>query len=137
MLKSYVLGSFVFGVIAVGLVWDEPAEAKVVTFLGGVLFWSFILSLILGLNYVLLPRRVHRIFLQQKALHDEVRIQWNDEGISFESGRGSSRFLWSDFVRIAENQKAIVLLQSDALFNFIPKRVLSADEVASIMACRG
>ncbi len=30
-----------------------------------------------------------------------------------------------------------MLLQSDALFNFIPKRVLSADEVASIMAFRG
>ncbi|MBP2513717.1 YcxB family protein [Sphingomonas sp. PvP018] len=75
--------------------------------------------------------------MQQKALHDEVAIQWGDEGISFESGRGSSRFLWGDFIRIAENQKAIVLLQSDALFNFIPKRILSADEVASIMAYRG
>lgn len=137
MLKSYVVGGFVFGLIAVGLVWNEPAGSKVVTFLGGVLFWTLILSLILTLNYVLLPRRVRRIFVQQKALHDKVSIQWGDEGISFETGRGSSRFLWSDFVRIAENQKAIVLLQSDALFNFIPKRVLSADEVASIMAYRG
>lgn len=50
MLKSYVLGSFVFGIIAVTLVWDEPADAKVLTFLGGVLFWTLILSLILALH---------------------------------------------------------------------------------------
>jgi len=137
MLKSYVLGSLVFGVIAVGLVWDEPAVAKLVTFLGGVLFWTLLLTLILMLNYLLLPRRVRRIFVQQKTLHDEVAIEWNDQSISFTSRRGASRFLWSDFLRVAENQKAIVLLQSDVLFNFIPKRVLSADDVASIMAYRG
>jgi hypothetical protein len=55
MLKSYVLGSFVFGIIAVTLVWDEAADAKVLTFLGGVLFWTLILSLILALHYILLP----------------------------------------------------------------------------------
>lgn len=93
MLKSYVVGGFVFGLIAVGPPWNEPAGSKVVTFLGGFLFWTLILSLILTLNYVLLPRRVRRIFVQQKALHDEVSIQWGDEGISFETGRGSSRFL--------------------------------------------
>ena len=137
MLKSFVVGGFVFGLIAVGFVLDEQAGTKVATFIGGMLFWTLILSLILALNYTILPSRVRRIFMQQKALHDEVAIHWGDDGISFASGRGSSKFLWSDFVRIAENPKAIVLLQSDALFNFIPKRVLSPDEVASIMIHRG
>lgn len=137
MLKSYLLGGLVFGVIAVGLDWQEPVKAKVTTLVDGVLFWTLLLSLILAFNYALLPRRVRRIFVQQKALHDEVAIHWTDESISFESGRGSSRFVWSDFIRIADNKAAIVMLQSDALFNFIPKRALSADQVASIMGHRG
>ncbi|QXT34755.1 YcxB family protein [Sphingomonas sanguinis] len=136
MLRSYAVGGFIFGLMSVGFAWNEPAGAKVIAFLGGVLLWTFFLGIFLSINYVLLPRRTRRIFAQQKNLHNEVALQWGDGGVSFQSEKGSSKFAWSDFIRIAENRNAIILLQSDALFNFIPKRVLSADDVASIMVHR-
>lgn len=125
-----------FGVMSVGLAWSEPAGGKVLTFFGGVIIWTFFLGIFFLMNYLFIPRRARRIFLQQKNLHNEVALQWSDGGVSFKSAKGSSNFSWSDFIRIAENRHAIILLQSDALFNFIPKRVLSSDEVASIMAHR-
>ncbi|MEQ1954556.1 YcxB family protein [Mesorhizobium sp. CN2-181] len=84
--------------------------------------------------HILLPWRVRRIFAQQKSLHDEIHIDWSDEEIAFKSERGYFKFRWNDFVKIAESKEVIILHQSDVMFNFIPKRVLSTDQAASMMS---
>ncbi len=102
-------------------------------FVGGILFWSVFLSIILLNNFLQLPRRIHRIYAQQKALHDLVEVTWTDAEIWMRSSHGNSTFKWSDFLKVYNNEKVVILLQSDALFNFIPVRALSDEQAASII----
>jgi len=100
----------------------------------GAIYWFGLLAIILGLNLLLLPKRFRRIFAQQKSLHGEAHVEWTSEGISFRNVRGHTDLRWSDFVRLVEGRHTILLMQSDALFNFIPKLALSPEESADIMA---
>jgi hypothetical protein len=100
----------------------------------GVAYVALLLSVIWLTCFLLLPRRARRIFAQQKALHDQITIEWSETLITVRSERGATTFKWSDFVRSLENRDIILLFQSDAVFNFVPKRVLSPEQAASIVA---
>jgi hypothetical protein len=100
----------------------------------GVAYGALLLSVIWLTCFLLLPRRARRIFAQQKALHDPIAIEWSEALITIGSNRGTTTFEWSDFVRSLENHEIILLFQSDAVFNFIPKRALSPEQAASIIA---
>ena len=133
LLRTYILGALICGVGAGVLSWDDGWTAALSAALLGALFWVIFLSLIYVSAYVQMPRRSRRVYAQQKSLQVPKQASWDAESLSLTSARGSYRFEWSDFLRIVENDAAILLFQSDALFNIIPKRALSAEQAASIM----
>ena len=135
---AYAFGGAFFAALAVWLAYPELVGALALTAAAaaGVVFWTILLAGILGLNYLLLPRKAHRIFAQHKALHAVTHVRWNEEGIVFETEHGHSRHFWTDFVDMAENETLVLLFQSENLFNFVPKRALSTADAAEL-ASRG
>jgi hypothetical protein len=134
MARIYLIGAAIFGIGGAALLWSDRAIEPALGCLGAILYWTVLLAVGHGLNALLLPRRTRRTFAQQKDLHGPVSIDWSEQGVAIQSARGSARFAWEDFVRVVEGRRAILLFQSDRLYNFIPKRTLTPDQAVQIMA---
>jgi len=130
---SYALGGLVFAFI--GALFSEWVNAGEIVLgaTSGLTFWLLMLTSILTLNYVLIPIRSRRAFKQMKALQNQTDIDWSPERIKLQSKQGSTDLDWRDFIRIAQGKDVILLLQSDFLFNFIPKRALSDEQAADFV----
>jgi hypothetical protein len=130
----FILGAAFFGVGSAVLLGNDIGTGLAAVV--GAAYWFALLAIILLLNFLLLPRRTKRIFRQQKALHEVAEVEWSEESINFRSAQSHATVPWSHFVRLVEGRNMILLMQSDALFNFIPKASLSPEQAASIMAHR-
>ena len=132
--RSYALGGLVLGIVTAYVFSTWQLGSTAIGAAIGVTYWTILLSLILLSAYLRLPRQVKRVYNQQKSLHDITTVRWSDEAISFSSSRANSSFQWADFVRIIKGNEIIILRQSDAMMNFIPLRVLSAQQAEDIAA---
>ncbi|WP_375462821.1 YcxB family protein [uncultured Methylobacterium sp.] len=110
------------------LIGDDPMAVAVIllaSLLGG-----------LALPPIMIRWRVpvvaRRIYAQQRGLHDEIRVHADAFGIGVRSATVEGRTPWSHYLRWREDRRVILLYQSDALFQFIPKRVLSEAEIATL-----
>jgi hypothetical protein len=134
-LRSHAIGATIFAALSVWLLGPDDVNVGMAVLIG-VAYWFGLMSLLLGIIFLRLPRRVRRIFAQQKSLHGEMRVEWLETSISFQTAHGNSNFEWSDYVRLIEGRDTILLMQSDALFNFIPKSAITPDQAATIMASK-
>jgi|WetSurMetagenome_2_1015567.scaffolds.fasta_scaffold113893_2 hypothetical protein len=109
--------------------------------------WSGVASLagwfVLGLalivwtyvgNRWLLPRSVRKQLSHSKGLQDDIVVSWDADRIMFETSRGQSRWSWSDFYRWQESAHGLLLWQSDRIYDYLPKRILTDDQVTGIRA---
>lgn len=76
-----------------------------------------------------------RTFKQQKTLHKPAKLTWNEQGVVMQSEYGDARVPWADFRKTREDQRVILLYESDRLYRLIPKRCLSAAQLADIQSC--
>lgn len=132
MLRAYLMGSALCAAAGLVLAWVLDLSL-ILTALAAAALWPLFLSLVLLAGYLRLPRQARRTFAGQKLLQGDITVEWSDAGISTKSKHGRTRFAWADFIAIVEGHDAILLRQTDTLFTFIPKRILSDEQVASIM----
>ena len=126
----------VFGVIAgLAIAWLLDLSLVLMAVIGFA-SWVLFLSSVLLAAYLRLPGQARRAFAQQKSLQGEVAVKWSDAGISMTSEGGHAQLKWEDFVEIVEGRDAILLRQTDTLFSFIPRRLLSEEQAASIVRHR-
>lgn len=129
VLRAYFLGVVILGGMAgLGaryLLGDSGVLAAVL----GAAYWTIFLTAIFLIGYLRVPPQARRVIREQKSLHGRTEIRWDEERISFTSPRGETRYDWGDYVSIFVGSQAIVLLQSEAMMNFIPTRILAAEQV--------
>ena len=85
------------------------------------LFFLAIIFLILNFA-VYLPWKTRRIYRQQKALHRELRMKFDDVGVTAENENGRSSTPWEDYLKWKQNDQLILLYFSDCLYHMVPKR---------------
>lgn len=93
-------------------------------------FWGYFLILMAPFPWVLaaynyylvLPKRSHRIFHQQKGLQRTYTMQWDDEKLHIEGEREHASIPWSDFLKWREDRTFFLLYSSDVLLRPVPKR---------------
>lgn len=73
-----------------------------------------------------------RTYRVQKSLHGPFMIVWDDEKLHVSGEAGEFRLKWADFFAKVENSQTFLLLESDRLYRFIPKRALTALQIADI-----
>ncbi len=107
----------------------------------GMLRWGGWLVLDLGLviwsvvaNRWLLPPSVRKQLARNKGLQGEQIVYWDAERIVFASVYGEARWPWEDFRRWQESPAGLLLWQSNQLYFYVPKRVLSDIQVSEIRA---
>jgi YcxB-like protein len=90
-----------------------------------ILFFGLFCALIL---FIILPRNVHRIFLQQKTLQIEYKSVISPEIIESTSEIGTARIRLSDFHKYKVDKDLILLYQSQAIFLIFPRRFFTLEE---------
>ena len=82
----------------------------------------FVPLYVLYLRYIFLPKRVKKIFFQQKELSSPFEIEFTDTSMLASNEFGNSTRPWKNFIKWKENKKLLLLYHSDMLYNIIPKR---------------
>ncbi|MDQ2878759.1 MAG: YcxB family protein [Pseudomonadota bacterium] len=123
-------------VVATGAIWalgDDLFNAglsAVISALAG----CACLLLIIGGNFMLLPRRSRRLFRQQKSLHHETRFAWSDSDGRWTSERGNTHTRWDEYYRSTEGGSTILLYLNGQLFQFLPHRAFDPAQIEDLRA---
>jgi hypothetical protein len=62
----------------------------------------------------------------------EVKVTWNADGIEFSQRKASRKQSWQEISHWAESDDTFVMLGKGGMFNPIPKRAFSAEELGEI-----
>ena len=96
---------------------------------------SFLLvALVVILAYLALifmffhPRRIKKIFRQQKSLQSLHSYTAMDEEVFIKSPTSEEKLPWDHFTKWKEGKNLFVLYLSDVMFHIIPKRSFAAPE---------
>jgi hypothetical protein len=120
LLVMAALGMFV-GLAVAGLSGTRNMnDVMLVTI--GMLCWALVVTLViyLTIRYFWIPRFARRVFAQQKDLQSETEISWDDRSFVAANANGSGSLPWADFHRWKQDEAALLLYRSEALFNFLP-----------------
>lgn len=102
-----------------------------------ILSWLvLILCFILGtVHYWLLPRQARRHFRQTSLLSEAMTLSWDEDGFSLAGDRASSRLAWRDLYAWDENDDIVLLMQSEMLYNLVPKSALTNEQTEDLKKC--
>ena len=90
------------------------------------------LPLVWFVPHLLAPMMMRRQFRQSAALRDEQRFEFDDEAVFFSSARGHARLPFAELYAWAETDRLILLSQTEAYFNPVPKPALGEDAAVLI-----
>lgn len=79
------------------------------------------------INFWLVPWQMRRQFRQSAALQDELSLSFDDEAITFTGRRGTTTIPMEEFHAVMDAGDVILLYQTEAFFNPVPKGPLGAD----------
>jgi hypothetical protein len=92
------------------------------------LLFLFIAALQLFLRLIYLPRRVRRVYAQQRNLQLAFETVCTESGIESTNANSSTRLPWNHLIRWKEGATLFVVYQSDLMFNIVPKRCFAQPE---------
>ncbi|WEK04474.1 MAG: YcxB family protein [Candidatus Devosia phytovorans] len=89
-------------------------------------------AIILAWTLWLIPTLARRNFRQQRSLHGDFGYAWTDDKLTVKTEYGSFDMPWSHFPGWTENDKILLLFESDRLYRVFPKRVLSPQQLTDL-----
>jgi hypothetical protein len=110
------------------------------SFLDGITAYEFLLFFFLfamllmavAVQFVVVPRRIKKAFLQFKDFAGAQEYLFTDDGVTVKDQRGESTIPWGKYVKWVEDDTVLLLFQTDNLLNFIPKRCLAGEQMDDI-----
>jgi len=85
--------------------------------------------------FLLIPNATRRTYQAHKLLQRPCTFSWSENGLMVKSDSGDCRLAWSDYLKWAENAQIFLLYQAPRLFNILPKRALTPEQIADIRQC--
>jgi len=89
-----------------------------------------------GLYFIATPwltrRKQKKMYQSAPAMHGPLSAEFEDSGVRF-SGPNHNGFLgWQNYARFSEDPRCFLLWQPTKVFNLIPKRHLSSQQVEEL-----
>jgi len=72
--------------------------------------------------FVFLPRRIRKLYKQQRVLHEPHEIMFDATGISTTYSLANGTLPWSHVHKWRESKDLLLVYHSDAMFSIFPKR---------------
>ena len=91
-------------------------------------FLVFMLAYFAFLFLFLVPRRVRKIFWQQKAMQIPYSYTVTDEAVMTKSEISEEKLPWNHFIKWKEGKNLFVIYHSDVMFRMVPKRCFMSPE---------
>jgi hypothetical protein len=88
-------------------------------------FWLLVL-------WILPKWNVRRQFIKQPSAHGPKKLSLDAAGLHWKWSGGSTDLEWQHFTRVLESKKQFLFYSSPVVFNVLPKRVLTVDQMADI-----
>ena len=88
----------------------------------------------LALHYWLPPRLSRRYYQQAAVLHEPITVAWSELGLATQSRMVTTSMPWSAYIGRVEDDASLLFFQTDMLYQFIPKRALSPEQVQQLRA---
>ena len=90
-----------------------------------------LILVLLGMFFLLLAWLLPRVTAWRTILRT---VEWSlaDEGVEIQSEVSSARIRWEAFIKFREDRRVFLLYVQKGLAQFIPKRVLSAEQVIEL-----
>lgn len=85
------------------------------------------IPLIYVVPYLVAPSIMRRQYRQSAALRDENEIEFDEQAISFSNQRGHARIPYHEYYGWSQTDDMILLHQTEAYFNPVPKQALGQD----------
>ncbi|MDR6869679.1 hypothetical protein J2Y55_000672 [Bosea sp. BE125] len=106
------------------------------TFAGIVHLFAFFLLLMPFLSYFLFaPDIARKTFRKQKSLQQPLTWSWSEAGLKVTSDGGEWLTPWDHYLKRAENAEIFLFYQAPRLFQMVPKRVLTPEQLAELRGC--
>jgi YcxB-like protein len=124
------LGYFMLLLIVIVLpisIYEAAAHQKDIIVPAGIILSLAFLAWNFGIT---VPKRVRKIFKQQKALHTPYSFAITTESILIKSERGETNLTWDYFLKWKESKDLFLLYSSDVMFHMIPKRCFTSPDEA-------
>ncbi len=82
--------------------------------------------------FIIVPRRARRSFRQNHMLREEMLLTFDDEALHSVQASAKGHRQWTTFLAWAEDRTTLLLLSTDQLFFFLPKRALTTDDLVDV-----
>lgn len=97
------------------------------------IFLSFVPMVVIIVTVYFATRwRLKRVFHEQQSLREVIDVSIDDQQLSYSWARGTYILPWANVQRGKETRNFFILWESSAFARMLPKRVLSAEETATI-----
>ncbi|GLS44788.1 YcxB family protein [Methylobacterium brachythecii] len=93
---------------------------------------AYLYGLFLFVRWVVLPWTVRRQFREQRSLKEELHVRWSERSYEVVGETMRSDLPWGDYVKWQENGELILLYISSRAYQILPKRILTAQQVAEL-----
>jgi len=94
-----------------------------------------IVVLMIAIYFLFVPISTRRTYRKHKALHRPYTYSWSEAGLAITSSSGQWHVAWSDYLKWTENAQVFILYQAPRLFNILPKRALTPEQVVDLRQC--
>lgn len=91
-----------------------------------------LLLMIALLRWVSVPMSARRQFRQSVSLGEPVTFSFDEDQIELGNERSYARFAWGEFHRWHETDCYFMLYQSAMLYNILPKRDMSENQIVKV-----
>ena len=99
-----------------------------------VLSSMFVAAIIFGALAVFIARiRIAKVFKTNKTLRYDLHFEVNESGVSCTSEQGNAIVKWEDVYKVLEDKFGIYILIAKTQGFIVPKRILTDDDISSIL----
>ncbi|WMT89454.1 YcxB family protein [Pelagibacterium sp. H642] len=127
--KLFVIVVFV---IAIGaMVMTDFDEAWTSAAIGGII--GAVLLPLLGYLFIV-PRRARKVYSQQKTLKQPVEVSWTQEAYIAHTEAAASTVAWTDYYGWSADGKMVMFMQSQNLFQMLPRHALTDEQMNDLTA---
>lgn len=81
-----------------------------------------------------LPRQARKVYAQQKTLHQPIDASWTPDAYVTTAEDAASTIGWGEYYGWSADEKVVLLMQSQALFQMLPRRALSESQMSDLLA---
>jgi hypothetical protein len=134
VLAAFALAALAYLILLAVAYLDRWGTAELVALNAGA---AAFIVFCMAIHFLFVPITTRRAFRNHKTLHRPCTYAWSETGLTVANVSGEWLTAWSDYLKWREDAQVFIFYQAPRLFNMLPKRVLTPQQMADLRQCAG